>query len=341
MTKFYFYPKIKLKVTDIQNSYSYDFENALAVHHEVVNKEPNAKGIFDLFKFLSKTYAYLFNWIEDLPRRKMGKMQVLFFVFFLMLAKIFGKKIVWILHNKYSHNTASNRWTDFMFKTMMRNANLILTHSKDGVAFGKMKYPKYAHKIKYVIHPIKEKIRNSNKEKKYDFLFWGSIHPYKDIVKFLEFIKTRKDIESPKILIIGRCYDADYEKLLRASLSADMVFEDQFYEMEAIADFAAQSKYILFTYNAGSVLSSGALMDSIRMNTNIIGPNHGAFKDLSYLPTVDVFESFEDIVEILRNYSEKVSSKEVELELFFQENSWLKFADHIQSYTEELFVKNK
>lgn len=336
MTKFYFYPKIKLKASDIQNLYAKDFENAIAVYHEVVNKEVNAKGVIDFFKHLSNTDVYLFNWIEDLPRRKFGKLQVFLFMLFIGLVKIRRKKIIWILHNKYSHNMASNRWTDFMFKTMMKNADLILTHSNEGIEFAKKKYPKYAHKIKYEIHPIKDKLDSTSKEKKFDFLFWGSIHPYKDIVKFLQFVKTNTAIVSPKILIVGRCYDEEYKKRIRTSLSAEMIFENQFYEMEEIAEFAAQSRFILFTYNADSVLSSGALMDSIRMNADIIGPRHGAFKDLNYLPSIHVYDTFDDIVSIANNSIQNEADKDNSLTQFLQENSWNKFAKKIKGYTEDL-----
>ena len=339
MTKLYFYPKIILKSSDVQNSYINDFENAIAVHHEVVNKEANSKGVVDFFKYISKTDIFLFNWIEDIPRRKMGKLQVLFFVLFLSLVKIRKKKIIWILHNKYSHNLAKNRWTDFMFKTMMKNSNLILTHSNEGIEFAKKKFPKDAHKIKYEIHPIKSKIASTPSSKKYDFLFWGSIHPYKDIVKFLEFIKAQKVIDSPKILIIGRCFDEDYKKLLQATLNEDMIFEDKFYDMEDIAQFASESKYILFTYNAGSVLSSGALMDSLRMNSQIIGPNHGAFKDLSHLSTVHVFDEYKDILSIYKCDSDDQESVKQELDDFFEENSWLRFADKIQIHTNSLLLE--
>ncbi len=340
MIKIYFYPKIILKPSDVKNSYITDFEEAIGLHHIVINKEANTKGVLDFFSYIAKTDIYLFNWIEDIPRRKKGKLQVFFFMLFLTLLKMQNKKIIWVLHNKYSHNLSRNRWTDFMFKTMFKNADLILTHSKEGVELGKQKYSKYAHKIKYEIHPVKSIIASKNASKKYDFLFWGSIHPYKDIVKFLEFIKTHDSIKDPKILIIGRCFDERYKQLLYESLSANMIFEDKFYEMKEIAEFAAQSKFILFTYGADSVLSSGALMDSLRMNTQIIGPNHGAFKDLSYLPSVHVFDTYEEIIRIYQNSTTDIPINDQELVQFFEENSWSKFAKKIEKHTAELLLKS-
>ena len=42
----------------------------------------------------------------------------------------------------------------------------------------------------------------------------------------------------------------------------------------------ANSKSVLFTYAEGSVLSSGALMESLAYGLNVVAPNVGAFKDV-------------------------------------------------------------
>ena len=68
---------------------------------------------------------------------------------------------------------------------------MILTHSEEGITFGEENYPEYAHKIKYLIHPLKEIIQvKEEKTKKYDLLIWGSIYPYKGVVDFLSFLKS-------------------------------------------------------------------------------------------------------------------------------------------------------
>lgn len=337
MIKIYFYPKIILKESDTQNSYARDLELAIAAHHEVVNKVENSKGVLDFFKYLSKADVYLFSWIEDIPRRKHGKLQVVFFTCFILLRRLFGAKIIWVLHNKYSHNMAKNRWTDYMFKTMMKNADLILTHSNEGIEFVKSNYPKYADKVKYEIHPIKEKLTNKVTEKKFDFFFWGTIHPYKNVTEFLKFIKKQGEISSKKILIVGFCADENYRNELISLLDNNITFENKFYEMDEIANFAAQSKFTLFTYSADSVLSSGALMDTIRMNTEIIGPNHGAFKDLASLPILHVYETYEDILKIFENSNLNEHSDNQQINRFFIENSWVSFADKLRKHTAKLF----
>ncbi len=336
MTKIYFYPKIELKKDDIQNSYASDFENALSIHNEVVNKKFNSRGVLDFFKYLRTAEIYIFNWIEEIPRRRYGKLQVLFFIVFLVLRKFTGNKIIWVLHNRYSHNTKQNFWTDFMFDRMMKKADLILTHSHEGVEFVKTNYPKHVKKVVYEIHPIKARLKTVMKEKKYDFFFWGTIHPYKNIVKFLKFAKAEKSFQQHRILIVGRCYDQNYEDELVSCLTENVTYENKFYEMDAIADFAAQSQYTMFTYSSDSVLSSGALMDTLRMNTEIVGPNHGAFKDLAYLPNVHIFDKFSDIVQIVKDKPEGNEASDSKIENFFENNSWRAFADKIDGHIKRL-----
>lgn len=317
------------------NPYILDFQQALNNHFTIVNKKYNTKGVLDFFKYIFITDIYLFHWLEDLPTLRFGKLQVLVFLFFVLLCSLFNKKIVWVLHNKYSHSIDKNLWTDLMYSMLMKHSNLVLTHSKSGIDFGQEFYPKYAHKIKYVCHPIKSLFRTytNSGEKKYDFLIWGSISPYKGIQDFLKFVKTNVDFHHLKILIIGRCFEDSYKIEINPLLSKNIIHEDKFCDLEEIAKFASHSRFILFTHKSTSVLSSGSLIDSIRMSSRIIGPDIGAFKDLKPLSFIETYETYEDILEINKRYLE--SSKQVnhkELEEFYRDNSWERFSDIINSY---------
>jgi hypothetical protein len=137
MLNLYFYPKIDYRATQSPNPYIFHFEEALERHYHLVNKEYNKNGILDFFKYFFKTDVYILNWIEDLPLYRLGKIQTLFFMFFLFSAHISRKKIVWVLHNKYSHFTKDSFWTKLMFGLLMRYSDLILTHSSSGVDFVK------------------------------------------------------------------------------------------------------------------------------------------------------------------------------------------------------------
>jgi beta-1,4-mannosyltransferase len=329
--RIYFYPKIDVEATQSPNPYILDFEQALRKHNTIVNEKNNNKGVLDFILFFRKTDAYIFNWIEDLPIYRLGKIQAVVFFFFLIAARLFKKKTCWVLHNKYSHFLQKNSWTDFMYDILMKYSDLILTHSKAGIRFGKDNYPEYAHKIKYLVHPVKEPIPGKEtKEKEYDFLIWGTVHPYKGILEFLKFVEKEQALRSMKILIAGRCFDADYKAKIEAHLSPNVSFKDQFFDMNEIADWAARSNFILFTHKATSVLSSGVLMDSIRMSAKIMGPNQGAFKDLNHHSFIYTYDQFEDIPGLFEKARQEEDPDPSLIRQFYLHHNWDSFADDFQ-----------
>jgi beta-1,4-mannosyltransferase len=330
MLSIYFYPKSDPQLDKSSNPYVFNFERSLLKSHRIVNKYINKKGVLDLFKYLLTSDIFLFNWIENLATKKLGKLQVAGFLVFLFGAKILRKKIVWILHNTYSHDIKKNSWTNFMFSLMMKHASLILTHSLSGIDFAKINYPKFSSKIIYLIHPVQEVIPViSESQQKFDILIWGVILPYKGIVQFLEFIKGSKDWSSIKILIAGKCFDDEYKMLLNKYLSENIIFFDEFYDIKEISRLANQSKFILFTYRSDSVLSSGSLMDSIRMGSNIIGPNFGAFKDLSSYSFMHTYNDINEIIKILKTKKNDLKSNSREIQNFCIENSWDYFIEKL------------
>lgn len=322
MDNIYLYPK----VFPCENPYIKDLENSLSTHYRIINEKTTRSGVLDLFRFIFRTDVFYFNWIESLTSKRYGKLQVVAFVFFMFLAKSLKKKIVWTLHNQYSHDKTSNKWVDFMFDFMFKHSDFIPTHSQAGVDFVKEKFPAYADKVKYFIHPVKPVLQLPEiNEYKFDFFIWGTIWPYKGVTEFLQFLKDSEDGQFYKVLIAGRCIDEQMKAQLDPLLSENVIHLHEFYEIEEIAGFAAESKFTLFTYKPESVLSSGSLMDSIRMGSVIIGPNVGAFNDLKTYGFVKTYDDFSEILEIYRGYKYDKKSIAVEIEAFCLQNSWEAF----------------
>lgn len=335
----FLYPKVDYQANESPNPYIHDFELAIRQHNTISNKGLLKTGVFELFSHLTRSDIYIFHWIENLKNKRFGKIQVLFFVAFLHLSKVLGKKKVFVLHNKYAHDTKKNFWTDLTFHLMMKHGDLILTHSKEGIAFGKQYFPQYAHKIKYFVHPIKSPLQpTARTSKQYDLLIWGSIYPYKGILEFLQFIK--KQSPNYKILILGRCFDTAYKKKLEACLTDQIHFEDKFLSIEELAKLAGQTKFILFTYHAKSVLSSGSLMDSIRMGATVLGPECGAFKDLKAYPFIQTYEHFEDILEKIKSYDQLEKGTAEELTAFCKQNNWEAFAQKLHLELKKLTAED-
>ncbi len=316
--KVYLYPK----VYPAENPYILNLEKSISPRFEIINKEFNSSGVIDLFRFLFKTDVYYFNWIENLDSRRYGKLQICIFVIFLLLARNLGKKIVWTLHNKHSHENENSRWSDFMYLLMFKYSDFIITHSGEGIVFSNENFPQYSKKVRYLVHPVRQlPATHVQKELKYDLFIWGTIWPYKGIIEFLKFLKTSGNSHL-KVLIAGICINNDIKAELNNILSENIVYHDQFFEMNEIAAFSSQSKFTLFTYKTGSVLSSGSLMDSIAFGSMIIGPDTGAFKDLSLYGFIRTYNSLEDIIGICNSYSPANNNVELERKLFCNENSW-------------------
>ena len=100
-------------------------------------------------------------------------------------------------------------------------------------------------------------------------------------------------------------------------------------------------KFVFFPYNSPSLLSSGTLMDSLRMGTKILGPNVGSFKDLSYLSNVVVYDDFLEIPSIISQCNHTENDSEKDLEVFFEDNSWKKFAKNFFEAYCKITKKNK
>ncbi|MCH7404604.1 glycosyltransferase [Belliella aquatica] len=331
MDRLFFYPKVDFTQVESPNPYIVNMEGALSAHFKIVNKKENRGGVLEFFENLFRTDIYFFNWVENLPIYRFGKLQVMFFILFTWLAKLMNKKMIWVLHNKYSHSTDKNFWTDWMYKVLIKSSDLIITHSSEGIDFVANVSKGMEGKVHYLPHPARPRIASVKSSiKEYDLLIWGALHPYKGVADFLEFInKNLVQEDKITVLIIGKCFDQDYLIRLNKSLNEKITHINEFRTLEEISSFAQKSKYVFFPYNSPSLLSSGTLMDSMRMDARILGPNIGSFKDLSYMGVIENYSEFEDIQQIITAYQDLRKSEIAQLRVFFRENSWKNFATNL------------
>ena len=145
----------------------------------------------------------------------------------------------------------------------------------------------------------------------------------------MRFLEESGNIHSYKILIVGRGINNEIRMELDKYLMTNITYKDEFYPIEEIAGFSNQTKFTLFTYKSESVLSSGSLMDSIRMRSVIIGPDTGAFKDLSSYSFVKTYNTYSEIIEIFNKYEKTRDPMLVEIEKFCLENSWNSFGEKL------------
>jgi glycosyltransferase involved in cell wall biosynthesis len=329
MAAIFLYPKID-KVIGSPNPYIFNFQKALAKSHHVVNAKSPNRGIISFFTHFFKAELFILNWPETIPEKKFGGVQRKLFMLFLKLAKIYAKKIIWILHNKGSHHKGANPVTKNMFDVLMLHSDYIITHSYAGKDFVSSVYPNNISKVHVIPHPFTEKLGEYRPGKKqFDILIWGSIFPYKGIDVFLDHLRETPELKNLKVLIVGRCTDTKYKRKILSILPENAEFKDELLSLEEIAAYSAQAQFTLFTYKSQTVISSGSLIDSIRMGGIILGPDHGAFKDMKDLAFMHTFKDFNEIPKIISEFNPYDKQIEGDRNTFMNQNTWSNFVEKI------------
>lgn len=315
------------------NPYIDDFIEAMGTRFNFVNKaSPSTTGIFDFLKYSFQIDYIFFNWIEDVSEKKGGLVQAIFLLFFLRISKLLKIKIIWTMHNKLSHSDEHFLLKKMICRTLLQRADGILTHSSEGVRYAESIVPSSRERIIYLPHPVKNRISKNNTKKKLDILIWGTIAPYKGIVEFLEYLHSNNYQNKYEMLIIGKVASKELLDLLLEYSNQNIVIQDEWTDNDSLQSLINRSRLVLFTYAKSSILSSGALMDSLGFGARIIGPNVGAFADLKKEGLIRTFNDFADLVSILDDelYSANNICKD-KVMFFLSDNSWFKYAEKLGS----------
>ena len=324
----YIYPITARGGDESSNPYISNLTDSLLGSYEVVNQyNPSSNGILQLYNYFFKTDIVYFNWVENLPDRKGGAIQTLLLVKLIFLYKLFGKKVVWTMHNKISH-TKSNFWLkSFVFRFLVLFSDLVITHSEEGVKLGKSIVPKC--KICYFPHPVLQSEIQvfQHHEKKYDILIWGVMAPYKGLSKYLKYLKDNK-IDKFRILIAGKFVSDNYYAEVLSYKTENIEVLNQFIEKHELDKYIGQTAITVFTYQDSSVLSSGVLMDTLCRKATIVGPNTGSFKDLAVKNLVFGYTGFDQLTEISEDILAKRRNIHPEdIDVFLNTITWIQFAE--------------
>jgi len=210
---------------------------------------------------------------------------------------------------------------------IVSKSDYILTHSFEGIDFIRKQCSGTGAKLFYLPHPIKNNLLEFNVKPDCDILIWGTIAPYKGIDKFLEFLSENNLSNKYQINIVGKILDNEYAEIIYKYENENISIRNQFINNYELMEMVRRSRLVLFPYKNSSVLSSGALMDTIGFGSVVVGPDTGAFSDLSSLGFVNAYKRFDELPLLLDRLLEnnyRVENKK--LLTFFKENSWSGFS---------------
>jgi glycosyltransferase involved in cell wall biosynthesis len=333
--RIYVYPNVVLRDKSLYNPYIKDLMDGLADHFIIVNPEPSSKGILHLFSKITKTDYYYLNWIENLPERKGGLLQTSLFIVFVFLLKILGKKIIWTMHNKYSHSKRRMKLKRYLSRFMIRHSDYIVTHSSEGIRFAERISPKVESRIIYLPHPVKDYNVTRKEEPEIDILIWGLIAPYKGIDVFLDLLYQKKMEHEFKIQIAGKVVEDSYLSKIEQYTNQNINLENRFLSFEELSDLIPASRMVIFPYQKDSILSSGVLMDTIANRGKVLGPDIAAFADLKEVGIIETYSDFEDMINKIRKIiAGEVIVKDDQLNDFIDKNSWKQFVSNLKNWIE-------
>jgi hypothetical protein len=320
--KIFFYPQ------ESRNPYAANFRQALQRYVQIVNDKPT-KGSFllNLTRYLFSADVYIFNWIENLPYLKFGKLQTLVCLLFMSILHIRKVRIIWLFHNIEPH-FGKNYFSEMIYNTMLLKSSIIVTHSRDAL---KYLQGKTAVATCFFPHPIKElKIGDPDNMiyKPCDILIWGVILKYKGIKEFVQYMISSQNIHEYNIQIIGKCEDEKYDEDLKILCNGKISYENRSISSNELQSRLKTTKYVLFPYIGNSISSSGALIDTIVIGGGVpVGPNVGAFKDMKEENLCLTYECYDDIISILEGNQYTITK--ADRERFIMNNSWDLFVEKL------------
>lgn len=330
--KLYFFPPPYPSARRVNyNPYSDKFRGLLKTKFRVVNSAESKSAIFNLVRHVFNFNVIVFNWIENISNKPLKGMQLCFFLLSFFIIKLRRVKVVWIMHNIHPHE-GENLISHIVKKMMYRYSDLIIAHSNEAMLFGS-KLAK--NRVCFMHHPVDYKPLSlpSFDSKSFDVFIWGAIEPYKGVLEFVKFIVDR---QLPwRVKIVGKCKSDDYQSRVSEIINnvSSISFENRRVSSDELEVFVQSSSFVIFPYLSTSVSSSGALMDTLTLGGNVIGPNRGAFKDLASEGLCFTFNTYDDIIKYIESNAKIDSYK---AQQFLKENEWSVFAENVIQHINEL-----
>ncbi len=333
MKRAYIYPNSAFDDPATPNQYLEEFMDGLSASFTFLNRDyPSTNGILDLKTYFRKIDVLFLHWIEDIPDKRGGLVQTIFFITMVFVLKILKVKLIWVMHNKASHYGSNKFLKSVLFRFIIRQSSFIITHSKEGLRVLDRYKIKAKNKARYFPHPLVQKSIPKPSKQTIDILIWGSIIPYKGTDIFLEFLHKNKLEKSYRIMIAGKVRPLEYEKVVEGYCNEFIQLDNRYVPDEEIEQYMADAKVVLFAYDGGSVLSSGALMDSLSYGVNILAPHVGAFKDAQEEGLINTYGSFEELVQLLEKVTQNSEDRRKLIRQFIGENDWRQFSSKVAGW---------
>lgn len=219
-------------------------------------------------------------------------LKLLVFVLDIFFLKISRKKIVWTMHNLYSHDSYSAFIEKLIRKFISRKVDSIICHCNQAkkkimnefkVKEKKMTViPQGSYIECYKNNKSKAESREllNLKIKEFIFLFFGRIKPYKGVISLIKNFKILKNNENITLLIVGEPKDLQLKKQIQnlVNSSKNIIVKFEFIQDDEIQIYMNAADIIVLPYK--QILNSGEILVAMGFVKPIIAPKIGCIIDI-------------------------------------------------------------
>ena len=244
-----------------------------------------------------KTNFIHMHWIEGYAgfstKNRIGALikSLTFIIDVYILKYLLRAKLVWTIHNLYSHECAYPKMEKVIKNFFSKKVDAIICQCK----YAKKKFIKEfgapENKIHIISHGFfkcfenqisKEKARNHLNLRSDDlvFLFFGSIRPYKGILHLIKSFKKLSRDKNVKLLIVGKPKNNQIKKdiLNRIKNSPNIQPMLNFIAQDQIQIYINASDLIIFSYK--KILTPGGIFLAMSFGKPVIAPRLGCIPEL-------------------------------------------------------------
>lgn len=214
------------------------------------------------------------------------------FLLDLMFLRLAGRKVVYTVHNLWTHDRTNATIDRLSRRVLARQAEAVIVHGPSGVPLVRDAYRVPVERVHVVPHghyranyPItvardSARARWGLEDRHWAFLFFGSVRPYKGLEDLLD---AFAELPSPdlRLIVAGRPASPEYLSRLQAR-TADprVVWCPGFVAPDGVQWFMQASDAVVFPF--AEVFTSGSLVTALSFRKRVVAPDKGLVRD--YLP---------------------------------------------------------
>ncbi|ANI88871.1 hypothetical protein A9P82_05935 [Arachidicoccus ginsenosidimutans] len=252
------------------------------------------------------------NWFENLNGVKSMEVLYSFAKQYLKinLLILFGKDIIWTMHNKIPHDQSFLKYKMLLLRTIIKNAKKIIIHSSVSYKMLINDFSVPESKIVYCPHPnyigeYGEILESKTDEQFLNLLFIGSVKPYKNIELLLEVMSSLLGYPI-KLKIVGKALPSYAQELLQKSEGlANVELRLEFIQEENMNMVLSECDLLVLPYDMASSLNSGTAILAFSYKKSVICPNIGTIMDIENKDCVFRYE-YKDREEHKKNLSSAI-----------------------------------